>query len=53
MCSFCVAAFAAAAAATNAREHFTVNIAVAGGLLLISQVGGGRFAVDELLKKKD
>ncbi len=35
------------------REHFTVNVAVAGGLLLVGQVGGGRYAVDELLKKRE
>jgi len=36
----------------HAREHFTVNIAVAGGLLLLQELGGGRYTVDELLKKK-
>lgn len=35
----------------HAREHFTVNVAVAGGLLLISQVGGGKLSVDSLLKR--
>ena len=35
----------------HAREHFTVNIALTGGLLLVQQVGGGKYAVDELLKK--
>ena len=35
----------------HAREHFTVNIAVAGGLLLIQEVGGGKYTVDALLKK--
>ena len=35
----------------HAREHFAVNVAVAGGLLLIQEVGGGRFTVDELMKK--
>ena len=35
----------------HAREHFCVNVAIAGGLLLVQQVGGGRYAVDELLKK--
>jgi uncharacterized membrane protein YphA (DoxX/SURF4 family) len=35
----------------HAREHFTVNIALTGGLFLVQQVGGGRYAVDELLKK--
>jgi uncharacterized membrane protein YphA (DoxX/SURF4 family) len=37
----------------HAREHFTVNMAVAGGLLLVQSVGGGRYAVDELLKKAE
>ena len=35
----------------HAREHFTVNVAVAGGLLLVSQVGGGKLSVDSLLKR--
>ena len=35
------------------REHFTVNVAVAGGLLLVQQVGGGKYAVDALLKKSN
>eukprot|EP00048_Salpingoeca_helianthica_P017677 m.238516 g.238516 ORF g.238516 m.238516 type:complete len:283 (+) comp21827_c0_seq1:3-851(+) len=36
----------------HAREHFTVNMGVAGGLLLLTVVGAGRFTIDELLKKK-
>eukprot|EP00049_Salpingoeca_infusionum_P019038 m.359865 g.359865 ORF g.359865 m.359865 type:complete len:299 (-) comp18781_c0_seq1:439-1335(-) len=37
----------------HAREHFTVNLAAAGGCLLLSFFGVGKYAVDELLKKKD
>ena len=33
------------------REHFAVNVAVAGGLLLLQDLGGGRYTVDEWLKK--
>ena len=36
----------------HAREHFTVNVAVAGGLLLLHELGGGRYTVDALLEKK-
>ena len=32
-------------------EHFTVNIAVSGSLMLLSALGSGRFTVDQLLKK--
>jgi uncharacterized membrane protein YphA (DoxX/SURF4 family) len=35
----------------HAREHCAVNVAVAGGLLLIQEVGGGRYTMDELMKK--
>ena len=37
----------------HAREHFTVNVAIAGGLLLVQEVGGGKYALDEtsLFKK--
>lgn len=35
----------------HAREHFFVNVGVAGGLLLLTFVGAGKFTVDELLKK--
>ncbi len=37
----------------HAREHFFVNIGTAGGILLLSFVGAGKYSVDELLKKKD
>jgi len=35
------------------REHFATNLAVSGGLLLLQSLGGGRFTVDEMLKKRD
>lgn len=35
------------------REHFMTNVATAGGLLMLQKLGGGRYTVDELLKKKD
>ena len=35
----------------HASEHFAVNVALAGGLLLVQEVGGGKYAFDELLKK--
>ena len=34
-------------------EHFTVNLAVGGSLLLLALLGSGRFTVDQLLKKSD
>lgn len=37
----------------HARDHFSVNIGVAGGLLLLQSFGGGKYSVDELLKKND
>jgi len=37
----------------HSREHFAVNTAVAGGLLLLQNVGGGRFTVEELMKKAE
>jgi len=37
----------------HAREHFTVNVGVAGGMLLLSFVGAGKFTVDEMLKKNE
>ncbi|EGD72943.1 hypothetical protein PTSG_04675 [Salpingoeca rosetta] len=37
----------------HAREHFAVNVSVAGGLLLLCAIGAGKYTVDELLKKKD
>eukprot|EP01108_Squamamoeba_japonica_P001896 TRINITY_DN184_c0_g2_i1.p1 TRINITY_DN184_c0_g2~~TRINITY_DN184_c0_g2_i1.p1 ORF type:complete len:401 (+),score=136.37 TRINITY_DN184_c0_g2_i1:24-1205(+) len=39
----------------HARDHFSVNVGVAGGLLLLQTFGsaaGGRYSVDELIKKK-
>lgn len=35
------------------REHFVTNAAVAGGLLLLQEHGGGRFTLDEYMKKQD
>jgi uncharacterized membrane protein YphA (DoxX/SURF4 family) len=35
------------------REHFCTNAAVAGGLLLLSEQGGGQFTIDQYLKKQD
>lgn len=37
----------------HAREHFHVNLGTAGGCILISIVGAGRYTVDELMKKKE
>jgi uncharacterized membrane protein YphA (DoxX/SURF4 family) len=37
----------------HARDHFCVNVGVAGGLLLLQSFGGGAYSVDELLKKKE
>ena len=34
-------------------EHFTVNLAVGGSLLLLAMLGSGRFTVDQLLKKAE
>mmetsp|Transcript_61996 Transcript_61996/g.103059 ORF Transcript_61996/g.103059 Transcript_61996/m.103059 type:complete len:553 (+) Transcript_61996:11-1669(+) len=46
-------AFAQHRRAIHYREHFMTNIATAGGLLLLQKMGGGKYTVDELLKKKD
>ena len=35
----------------HCREHFTVNVAIAGGLLLVQEMGGGKYAVDAILKR--
>ena len=34
-------------------EHFTVNLAVSGTLMLLPVLGSGRFTVDQLLKKSE
>ena len=39
--------------AAHMREHFFVNAAVAGGLLLLQATGPGCYAVDALLAKRD
>jgi len=46
-------AFAQHRRAIHYREHFMTNIATAGGLMLLQKMGGGKYTVDELLKKKD
>ena len=35
----------------HSREHAAVNVAVAGGLLLVQRVGGGALSVDGILKR--
>jgi alanyl-tRNA synthetase len=37
----------------TAVDHFTVNLAVAGALLLLPAFGSGRFSIDALVKKRD
>lgn len=37
----------------HAREHFVVNVSVAGGLILLRNFGAGKFSVDEMMKKND
>eukprot|EP01052_Picozoa_sp_SAG31_P033692 SAG31_NODE_3842_length_3824_cov_1.823356_3_plen_56_part_00 len=37
----------------HAREHFVVNVSVAGGLVLLRSFGAGKYSVDELMKKRD
>jgi len=39
--------------AIHARDHFSVNVGVAGGLAMLQSFGAGRYSVDELLKKND
>ncbi|KAH3731581.1 family transcriptional regulator [Pelomyxa schiedti] len=36
----------------HARDHFLVNLGVAGGLYLLAQYGVGKYSVDEMLAKK-
>jgi uncharacterized membrane protein YphA (DoxX/SURF4 family) len=36
----------------HARDHFSVNVGVAGGLLLLQTLGAGKYSVDEYLAKK-
>jgi len=38
---------------SHMREHFCTNAAVAGGLLLLREHGGGKFTLDEYMKKQD
>jgi uncharacterized membrane protein YphA (DoxX/SURF4 family) len=35
------------------REHFFLNIAMSGGLLLLQSFGPGMFSADALLMKQD
>ena len=37
----------------HAREHFVVNLAVAGGLILLHIHGAGKYSMDEYLKKQE
>jgi uncharacterized membrane protein YphA (DoxX/SURF4 family) len=37
----------------HAREHFVVNLSAAGGLMLLSSIGAGKYSVDEYMKKHD
>jgi uncharacterized membrane protein YphA (DoxX/SURF4 family) len=38
---------------SHMREHFCTNAAVAGGLLLLQEHGGGKYTLDEYMKKRD
>ena len=38
---------------SHMREHFCTNAAVAGGLLLLQEHGGGKYTLDEYMKKQD
>ena len=35
----------------HAREHFTVNLGVCGGLILLASIGGGKYTIDNYFKK--
>ena len=37
----------------HARDHFFTNLGVAGGLLLLSDVGAGAYSLDSWLKKRE
>ena len=37
----------------HAREHFFVNVGVAGGVTLLTVIGAGKYTVDQLLKKNE
>lgn len=37
----------------HSREHFFVNMATAGGLLLLQTFGAGKYSVDAMLKKNE
>lgn len=36
----------------HARSHFSTNVSVAGGLLLLAGIGAGRYTVDNMMAKK-
>jgi uncharacterized membrane protein YphA (DoxX/SURF4 family) len=37
----------------HAREHFTVNCGVCGGLILLASIGAGKYTMDNFLKKTE
>jgi uncharacterized membrane protein YphA (DoxX/SURF4 family) len=37
----------------HAREHFTVNVGVAGALIMFAYIGAGKYTVDNYLKKTE
>mmetsp|Transcript_23450 Transcript_23450/g.61414 ORF Transcript_23450/g.61414 Transcript_23450/m.61414 type:complete len:310 (+) Transcript_23450:250-1179(+) len=37
----------------HAREHFTVNVGVAGALMMFAYIGAGKYSVDNYLKKTE
>jgi hypothetical protein len=37
----------------HAREHFTVNMGVAGALLMFAYIGAGKYTADNYLKKHE
>merc|ERR1712166_679266 len=39
--------------ALHSKDHFATNVAVAGGLFLLQEEGGGKYTLDAYMKKKD
>jgi len=39
--------------AIHSKDHFATNIAVAGGLFMLQEEGGGKYTLDAYMKKKD
>ena len=37
----------------HAREHFMVNVGVAGALIMFAYIGAGKYSVDAYMKKRD